>query len=84
MPANLGSIDDYEHQEDEDRPAYAGSSGYASSNSSGGGFGGNYGGTTLRFEPGNGREALTNNLLLGAVVLGLFAMEVDASHHHRR
>ena len=84
LPANLGSIEDYEHQGEEDRPSYSGTSSYASSNFQGGGFGGNYGGTTLQFEPGNSREALTNNLILGAVVLGLFAMEVDAAHHHHR
>jgi hypothetical protein len=84
LPANLGSIEDYEHQGEEDRPSYPGSSSYASSNLQGGGFGGNYGGATLQFEPGSSREALTNNIILGAVVLGLFAMEVDAAHHHHR
>src|SRR5579862_1701594 len=77
-PSNIGSIDDYEHQEEAD--SFPGSSRYASSsNFAGSGFGGNYGGTTLQFESGNSREAVTNNLILGAMVLGLFAMEVDAA-----
>ena len=81
-PANLGSIDDYEHQGEADQSSYRSSSPYASS---GGGLGGNYSGATLQFESGDSREALTNNLILGAVVLGLFAMEVESAHHrHHR
>lgn len=77
MPANLGSVDDYEHQEGDDSSSVS-----SRAASSGFGTAGNFGGANLRFDPGNNRQALANNLVLGALVLGLFAMEVQASHQH--
>jgi hypothetical protein len=69
MPAGLGSIDDYENQGESSYPA-----GIASPPSN------------LRVDP-NGpnrnREALVNDVILGALAIGLFAMEVHAAHQHR-
>ncbi len=69
MPAGLGSIDDYENQGESSNPA-----GIASPPSN------------LRIDP-NGpnrnREALVNDVILGALAIGLFAMEVHAAHQHR-
>ncbi len=87
LPANLGSVEDYEHQDGEDAPSTSYSRRYSSSGFGGqaagfGGTGGNFAGANLQFDPGHDRQALTNNLILGALALGLFAMEVQASHHH--
>jgi len=89
MPANLGTLADYAHQDGE-APSSSNSARYSSSGFGGqaagfGGAGGNFGGANLQFDPGHDRQALTNNLILGALALGLFALEVqDAhrSHHH--
>lgn len=87
LPANLGSVEDYEHQDGEDAPSSSYSRRYSSSGFGGqaagfGGPGGNFAGANLQFDPGHDRQALTNNLILGALAIGLFAMEVQASHHH--
>jgi hypothetical protein len=90
MPANLGTLADYTHQDAEDAPSTSYSRRYSSSGFGGqaagfGGPGGNFGGANLQFDPGNDRQALTNNLILGALALGLFALEVqDAHHRHHR
>jgi hypothetical protein len=69
MPAGLGSIDDYENQGESSYPA-----GIASPP------------PNLRVDP-NGpnrnREGLVNDVILGALAIGLFAMEVHAAHQHR-
>jgi hypothetical protein len=69
MPAGLGSIDDYENQGESSYPA-----GIASAPSN------------LRVDP-NGpnrnREGMVNDVILGALAIGLFAMEVHAAHQHR-
>ena len=84
MPANLGSIDDYEHQDGDDSSSYSARAASSGFGGAGAGLGmpGNFGGANLQFDRGNDRQALANNLVLGALVLGLFAMEVQASHHH--
>ena len=88
MPANLGSVDDYEHQDGDDTSLSSPRSASSGFGGSGARFGtpGNFGAANLQFEPGNDRHALTNNLILGALVLGLFAMEVQSAQqqrHHR-
>lgn len=83
LPANLGSVDDYEHQDGDDSSSSPRSASSRFSGS-GGGFAtpGNFGAANLQFDPGNDRHALTNNLVLGALVIGLFAIEVQAAHQH--
>jgi hypothetical protein len=67
IPAEIGSIDDYENQGEPSSPARVG------------------GGTpALRIDgSGNPREALVSNVILGALVIGLFAMEVHEAHQQR-
>jgi hypothetical protein len=68
-PSGLGSIDDYERQGESPSSAGIGSAG-----------------SNPRIDP-NGpnrdRQALVNNVILGALAIGLFAMEVHAAHQHR-
>ena len=69
MPSGLGSIDDYESQGES-----SSSTGITSAPSN------------PRIDPNgpNGnRQALVNDVILGALVVGLFAMEVHAAHQHR-
>jgi hypothetical protein len=70
MPPGLGSIDEYESQGDSEGPARLAS-----------------GPSNLQIDPygpqGN-RSSLASNVLLGALTLGLFAMELHAAHRHHR
>ena len=73
-PPGVGSLADYMHQSDEDSSPYAGSAGAMPMSPGAGGFDSN----------GN-RSAMVNNVILGALALGLFAYEIHAAHqHHRR
>lgn len=38
---------------------------------------------SLRIDPNNNRQALANDVILGALAIGLFALEVHAAHQHR-
>jgi hypothetical protein len=70
LPKNLGTLQDYESENDEDA-----STGIAS----------NFAGvpSNPRFDiSGNNGQALAQNALLGALLIGLFAMEANAAHHH--
>ena|SRR5579871_461757 len=78
LPSGLGSIDDYENQDSSPRSSrYAAGypAGYAAN-----GVGAS-GGTRIdhRGQP----TQLQNEVMLGAVVLGVLAMELSHSHHHR-
>jgi hypothetical protein len=66
LPADLGSIDDYENQ-GEDSPASSRVGGPAN----------------VRFGPNENRANLVNDVILGALVIGLFAMEANAAHQQR-
>jgi hypothetical protein len=79
LPADLGSVEDYENQGDEasSSPRFASSSRFASSP----GFAS--GPSTIRIDQGGGRDAMVTNVILGALVIGLFAMEMNSAHQHR-
>ncbi len=38
---------------------------------------------SLRIDRNNNRQALANDVTLGALAIGLFALEVHAAHQHR-
>lgn len=68
MPSGLGSIQDYENQDESDRPV---------------GFSNNPSNVRIdQFGSSGNRSALANNVLLGALAIGLFAMELHAAHRH--
>ena len=71
----MGTLQDYEHQDD--RPAQNPPQSSASL-----AMGGSNGAIVV--DPGGNRDALINDAILGAVAIGLFALEVHAAHHHRR
>ena len=74
VPANLGTLQDYERETDED-PSVGGPSNYA-----------NFAGAPTHppFEiNGNSQQSLAQNAILGVLLIGLFAMEANAGHHHR-
>jgi hypothetical protein len=65
IPANLGSIDDYENQD---------GSSYAANTSTS---------SPLPVERRGNQTALRNEVLAGALILGVLALEFGGSHHHR-
>jgi hypothetical protein len=72
LPADLGSVEDYENQgEPSSSPRFASSPSFAS------------GPSTVRIDQGGGRDAMVTNVILGALVIGLFAMEMNAAQQHR-
>ncbi len=78
LPSGLGSIDDYENQDSSSRPSrYA--TGYPAGYAANGV--GASGGTRIdhRGQP----TQLQNEVMLGAVVLGVLAMELGRAHRHR-
>jgi hypothetical protein len=66
IPANLGSIDDYENQDGSSYTTNA-------SNSS----------SPLPPDRRGNRAALTNEVLAGALILGVLALEFGGRHSHR-
>lgn len=72
MPAGLGTLEEYEHQGDPSYRAYRAHAAGSSSN--------------VVFDRTGNRQVATNDIILGALALGLFAMELHAvhrQHHHR-
>ena len=78
MPANLGSLQDYERETEQDPSTGAGGNFAGGSNFAMGAGAGN-----PIFEiNGNNRQSLAQNALLGVLMIGLFAMQANAAHHH--
>ena len=73
-PPGVGSLADYMHQSDEDSSPYPASAGAMSMSPA-----------AVGFDTSGDRSATVNNVILGALALGLFAYEIHAAHqHHRR
>lgn len=78
LPADLGSVEDYENQgEPSASPRFAASPRFGTSPSFAGGP------SPVRIDQGGSRDAMVTNVILGALVIGLFAMEMNADHQHR-
>jgi hypothetical protein len=71
MPKELGTLQDYERESDSD-PAVGNSQGFASSAPA-----------NRRFEANPSGQTLAQNVIIGALMLGVFAMELHAAHQHR-
>jgi len=71
MPKGLGTLQDYE-RDTESAPSPRSSAGLATTP------------TNQRFEGNsNNGQTLAQNVIFGALVLGLFAMELHTAHQHR-
>jgi hypothetical protein len=76
LPANLGTLQDYERDNDEDPSA-----GAPSNFASGPSYPANPANPVFELT-GNSHQTLAQNAILGVLMIGLFAMEVQAAHHH--
>jgi hypothetical protein len=76
LPANLGTLQDYERDNDEDPSA-----GAASNFAGGPSYSANPANPVFELS-GNSHQTLAQNAILGVLMIGLFAMEVQAAHHH--
>jgi hypothetical protein len=81
VPQNLGTLQDYERENGEDASG-------APLNSANSANFANFAGApsnpaTPLFEiGGNNHQTVAQNAILGVLMLGLFAMEVQSAHHH--
>ena len=73
MPADLGSIDDYENQDEPTRRSS--NNAFASANAP----------LNVPFDPNRNRAALTNEVILSVLAIGLYTLEARSAnqHHHR-
>jgi len=78
IPSNVGSLEEYERQDTDDAssPRRNPPSGIY-------GPGAALAGANFQIDPGGNRQALTSDLVLGALMLGVFAMEMNEAHQHR-
>jgi|ERR1700683_2317654 hypothetical protein len=79
LPANLGTLEDYERDNDED-PSAGAASNFASGPSYPA-YSANPANPVFELS-GNSHQTLAQNAILGVLMIGLFAMEVQAAHHH--
>ncbi|HVN26905.1 MAG TPA: hypothetical protein VMT64_00385 [Candidatus Binataceae bacterium] len=76
LPSNLGTLQDYERETDADSNT-GNPSNYPSNHGAGS--------VNPLFEvKGNDQQALLQSAVLGALLIGAFAMEMHAAHHHHR
>jgi hypothetical protein len=70
MPSGVGSVNDYETQDESSYPPGALA---PSARAPQGAF----------VDPAHNRQALTNDVIMGALVIGLFALEAHSAHQSR-
>jgi len=87
MPSGLGSIDDYQRQDSSEMRRASVSPAFASPGFASPGFASP---AAIMGMPSNGpsdrngnRAALVNDVVLGALVIGLFALQANAAHQRR-
>lgn len=72
MPAGMGTLQDYEHQDDSTAQNSSSPSSFAIGGSNG----------AVGVDPNGNRDALIGDAILGAVAIGLFALEVHQARRH--
>jgi hypothetical protein len=70
MPSGVGSVNDYETQDESSYLVGATSPSISRANGA-------------RIDPSGNRQSLTNEVILGAVVIGLFALEAHSANQRR-